>query len=76
MDIEGFEEEAIWGARRLIKEHSPVLAICAYHNSDQIWRVPLLVKAINPDYQCLLRRYAEATYEIVWYFVPKARVIG
>lgn len=74
MDIEGAELEALWGARKLIKEHSPVLAICAYHTSDHLWQIPLLVHALNPTYKCFFRRYAEGAFEIVWYFVPPERV--
>lgn len=74
MDIEGAELEAIWGARKLIKEHSPVLAICAYHTSDHLWQLPLLIHAINPDYKLFLRRYAEGAWELVWYAVPIRRL--
>lgn len=75
MDIEGSELEALWGARKLIKQHSPVLAICAYHTSDHLWQIPLLIHAIQPDYKLFLRRYAEGAFEIVWYAVPAERVI-
>ena len=75
MDIEGSELEALWGARRILKEHSPVLAICAYHTSDHLWQIPLLIHAIQPDYKLYLRRYAEGAFEIVWYAVPPDRVI-
>lgn len=74
MDVEGSELEALWGARKLIKEHSPVLAICAYHKSDDLWSIPLLIHALNPDYQLFLRRYGEGAFEIVWYGVPLERV--
>lgn len=74
MDIEGAELQALWGARKLIKEHSPVLAICAYHESDHLWEIPLLIHAINPEYRLFLRRYAEGAYELVWYAVPPERV--
>lgn len=74
MDIEGAELQALWGARKIIKEHSPVLAICAYHESDHLWEIPLLIHAINPEYKLFLRRYAEGAYELVWYAVPPERV--
>lgn len=74
MDIEGSELEALWGARRILKEHSPVLAICAYHTSDHLWQIPLLIHAIQPDYKLFLRRYAEGAFELVWYAVPPERV--
>lgn len=75
MDIEGSELEALWGARRILKEHSPVLAICAYHTSDHLWQIPLLIHAIQPDYKLFFRRYAEGAWETVWYAVPPGRAI-
>ncbi len=73
-DIEGAELQALWGARRILKEHSPVLAVCAYHTSDHLWEIPLLIHAIQPDYRLFFRRYAEGAWEIVWYAVPPERV--
>ena len=73
-DIEGAELEMLWGAHRLISEHSPVLAICAYHTSDHLWQIPLLIHAINPTYELFLRRYGEGAFELVWYAVPPSRV--
>lgn len=74
-DIEGAELEMLWGARNIIKQCSPVLAICAYHNSEHTWRIPLLIHAINPTYKLFLRRYAEGAFELVWYAVPPERVL-
>jgi FkbM family methyltransferase len=76
MDIEGSELEALWGARRTLKEHKPVLAICAYHTSDHLYEIPLLIHAIQPDYKLFLRRYAEGAFELVWYAVPPERIIN
>ncbi len=75
MDIEGAELEALWGARRILREHAPVLAICAYHTSDHLWQIPLLIHALNPDYKLYLRRYAEGAWELVWYAVPPDRFV-
>lgn len=76
MDVEGHELNAIWGARKLLKEHSPVLAICAYHTSDHLWEIPLLIHSINPDYRLYFRRYGEGAFEIVWYAVPPERIMA
>lgn len=73
-DVEGYELELLWGARKIIKEHSPVLAICAYHQSSHLWDIPLLIHALNPEYKLFLRRYAEGAFELVWYAVPPERV--
>lgn len=74
MDIEGSELEALWGARKIIKKHKPVLAICAYHTSDHLWEIPMLIHAINPDYKLFFRRYGEGAFETVWYGVSPDRV--
>ena len=74
MDIEGSELEALWGARNLIQKYSPVLAICAYHASEDLWQIPLFLHMLKPDYKFYFRRYAEGAWEIVWYAVPKERV--
>ena len=50
MDIEGAETEAIKGATETITKYSPTLAICIYHLKDDYWKIPLLIKEINPNY--------------------------
>ena len=74
MDIEGSELEALWGARRILKDHSPVLAICAYHKSEDLWQIPMLIHALQPDYKLFLRRYSPGTMDLVWYAVPFSRM--
>jgi FkbM family methyltransferase len=74
MDIEGCELDALWGAREMIRKHSPVLAICAYHTGDHLWQIPLLIHALNPTYRLYLRRYLEQTWDLVWYAVPPERI--
>ena len=74
MDIEGSELEALWGARRILREHSPVLAIAAYHTPDHIWQIPLLIHALQPEYKLFLRRYLPGRWELIWYAVPPERV--
>lgn len=73
MDIEGAEPEALDGARALLQRTRPILAICAYHATDHLWRIPLLIHDIHPDYKLVLRRYAEECWELVVYAVPPER---
>jgi FkbM family methyltransferase len=75
-DIEGFEPKALWGSQNTIREHSPVLAVCAYHESEHLWSIPLLIHALNPSYHLYFRRYAEGAFEIIWYAVPEDRIIS
>lgn len=51
MDIEGSEEKAIEGAEKTIKMHKPKLYICAYHRNSDMFRLPLLVNKICPEYK-------------------------
>lgn len=76
MDIEGAELMALEGARGLIAEHSPALAIAVYHRPSDIWTIPAKVLEINADYEILLRHYTESIYETVMYFVPPAYKAG
>ena len=51
MDIEGAELEAIKGAKRIIVEKRPKLAICLYHRPQDFFEIPLYIKKLNPDYK-------------------------
>lgn len=75
MDIEGAELDALMGARRVISEHTPVLAICVYHTSDHLWRVPLLIASMSSRYCFYLRAHAEDCWDVSCYAVPKARLV-
>jgi len=75
MDIEGSEMEALWGGREIIRRSNPVLAVAAYHKPSDLWEIPLLIHMIWPEYDLRLRRYAEGASELVWYAIPKWRVV-
>ena len=76
MDIEGSEPDALEGARRLIAAHSPVLAICVYHASTHLWKIPLLAANLNPGYRVFLRAHAEDCWDVTCYAVPRNRCIS
>lgn len=71
MDIEGAEVEAIEGARQVIADYSPVLAICLYHRGSDLWNIPLRINEINPNYNYYLRVHGDMGLETVLYCVPK-----
>lgn len=75
MDIEGREPDAILGGSILIRLHSPVLAICTYHELDHLWLIPDLIHVINPDYKLFLRRYGPDHWETICYAVPPDRLL-
>ena len=53
-DVEGQEAKAIEGARTLISEKKPKMLVSAYHRSEDIFFLPLLVKKINSSYKVFL----------------------
>lgn len=56
-DVEGAEREALIGSARSISAHRPALLVSAYHKSEDIFSLPLLVRSIRPDYKLYYRRY-------------------
>lgn len=54
MDVEGYEEKVLLGARKTIKKYKPVLSFSAYHKPDDRQRLPRVIKSIRPDYKCVL----------------------
>ena len=77
MDVEGFEIPAIIGAKNHIKNETPKLAICTYHIISDMWEIPKLIDAINPNYHFYLRHYYETqNWETVLYAIPSKQNNG
>ena len=55
-DVEGAEYEAILGSRETILREKPQLLVSLYHRSEDIYRLPLLVKSLGYS-KLYLRRY-------------------
>jgi FkbM family methyltransferase len=70
LDIEGAEAEALQGARNLIQEYRPGLAICLYHHPHHLWSIPLWVANLDLGYTLYCRTYAQSTFETVLYAIP------
>lgn len=67
MDIEGYEEAAIAGGAETIKRCSPILAVSIYHKRSDIWKIPLKILEINPEYQFYLGHYSFGWDDTVLY---------
>jgi len=76
MDIEGSETKALWGAKRIIQEHKPKLAICIYHNPKDYFEIPRLLKQFVPEYKFYLRHYGNGFAETVLFAVVKNPIIS
>lgn len=72
MDIEGSEGIAIEGSKKHILKDHPKLAICCYHQFDDIWKIPEQILGIRDDYSIYLRHYTDGLHETVMYFIPES----
>ena len=55
-DVEGLEYDALLGCKNLIKNAQPDLLVSMYHKSEDVFKLPLLIKSLNPSYSLYLRR--------------------
>ena len=76
LDIEGFEIDALRGAKGTIDACAPIVAVCVYHVQDHLWRIPLLLRGWRDDYALFLRPHNEEGWDLVCYAVPRARLRG
>lgn len=56
-DVEGCEYEMLLGAKDTIRRYKPKLNIALYHRGEDIFKLPLMIKAIHPDYKFYLRHH-------------------
>lgn len=69
MDIEGAELETLKGARMLISEQKPTLAICIYHSDNDMLEILPFLHELVPDYKFYIRHYSYGVFETVLYAV-------
>lgn len=68
MDIEGAEESALLGAKNIIKNYKPKLAVCTYHRAKDLYLLPNIIYSINNSYRFYLRKVCR-DYETVLYCI-------
>ena len=57
VDSEGCEYEILQGGEEILKNFKPKLNIAAYHKSEDIFKLPILIHTINPEYEIHLRHH-------------------
>jgi FkbM family methyltransferase len=67
LDVEGAENQALQGARKLIANHKPKLAICAYHKPDDFQTLLDTLSGLHDDYRLTLRHYSPILFDSVIY---------
>ena len=67
LDIEGAENQALEGGRKLIETHRPKLAVCAYHKADDFLTILDTLSSLRNDYRLTLRHYSPILFDSVIY---------
>lgn len=75
LDIEGYELPALRGAIKTIQKQLPVLAISAYHRQNDLWELPLMIHAMQPEYSFRLVPHVADGWDLVLYAATKARFL-
>ena len=57
MDVEGSERQAILGGINTLRRDRPKLNIAAYHRSEDIFSLPLLIHSVEPSYRLYIRQH-------------------
>lgn len=74
MDLEGYEQKALRGAARLIRECRPRMAITGYHYADDLLDLWRLFEELAPDYELRLRHHSCYYYDTIFYASPREKV--
>ena len=56
-DVEGADHETLLGMKNTLKTRKPKLNFAAYHRFEDIFRLPMLVYEMNPEYKIYLRHH-------------------
>lgn len=57
MDVEGAEMQAIAGGREILQKFAPKLFVAAYHYDVDLFRLPLILHELVPQYKIYLRKH-------------------
>lgn len=74
MDLEGYEINALKGAKGIINSYFPNLGISVYHRIPDLWKIISQIKTMNSNYQFYLRNYTGYAYETILYCKRDLRI--
>lgn len=57
IDSEGCELEILKGGKDILNKFKPKMNVAAYHKSEDIFKLPILINAINSEYKIHLRHH-------------------
>ncbi len=59
MDLEGYEFEALKGAKKTIEKFKPVLLISIYHHPEELFGTKKYIQEMVPDYKFKIKQLAD-----------------
>ena len=65
--MEGADIPALMGSEKTIKRCKPKLALSIYHNIEDLWEIPLLVKKMVPEYKLFVRHHTTHLWDKILY---------
>lgn len=71
MDIEGFEMNALLGAKNIIRNQTPTLILSAYHKNKDIYDLIDFIESLSTEYKLFCYHHPLTHHEIEYYFVNK-----
>ena len=76
LDVEGAERDALAGGRHILRHGSSLWAVCVYHRQNDLWQLPLLLRAGLPEkgHGFFLRKHGGEIFDTVLYAVPGNRL--
>ena len=57
IDSEGCELEILKGGEEILRKLKPKMNVAAYHKGEDIFKLPILINSINPEYKIHLRHH-------------------
>ena len=67
MDVEGHERKILEGARKLISNSKPRMAVTGYHFANDILEIAQIIREIEPSYRLRLRHHSFYYYDTILY---------
>ncbi len=71
MDVEGAEMNALKGAKKVIEENRPKLAVSIYHSDEELLAIPEYLYSTLVDYSFYVRHHSLNWQDTVLYAIPK-----
>lgn len=57
IDVEGAEAQALRGASHTLAAYQPKLLVACYHREEDLFKLPLLIHELNPNYKIYFRKH-------------------